>query len=203
MNPRRTRTLRTFGRSGPLIAVAAAAVMLLGIGVPAYAQFFPFGGPPRPPRPIQQAPQPYGGGGWGGGGGFPFFNGYEQPRPPPQVDYSHAPRPEKTDNVPERFVLVLGNSMADWLAYGLEDAFREQPDMGVTRKHKTVSGLIKYQPKGEPSDWIAAARQIVPAEKADVIVVMLGLNDRVAIREPAPDKTDPKAADKKKADAKV
>jgi uncharacterized protein len=210
MNPRRTRTLRTFGHFGPLIAVAAAAVMLLGIGVPAYAQFFPFGGAPRPPRPIQQAPPPapWGGGGWGGGG---FFNGYEQPRPPPQVDYSHAPRPEKTDNVPERFVLVLGDSMADWLAYGLEDAFREQPDMGVTRKHKTVSGLIKYQPKGEPSDWIAAARQIVPAEKADVIVVMLGLNDRVAIRDTGPDpksdtktdsKTDPKAAaDKKKPDA--
>ncbi len=199
MNPRRTRTLRNFRRRGPLIAVAAAAVMLLGIGVPAYAQFFPFGGPPRPPRPVQQAPQPYGG---FGGGTFPFFNGYEQPRPPPQIDYSHAPRPEKTDNVPERFVLVLGDSMADWLAYGLEDAFREQPDMGVTRKHKTVSGLIKYQPKGEPSDWIAAAKQIVPAEKADVIVVMLGLNDRVAIRDTGPDpKTEPKAGDKKKADA--
>ena len=200
MNPRRTRTLRDFRRRGPLIAVAAAAVMLLGIGVPAYAQFFPFGGPPRPPRPVQQAPQPYGGG--FGGGTFPFFNGYEQPRPQPQVDYSHAPRPEKTDNVPERFVLVLGNSMADWLAYGLEDAFHEQPDMGVTRKHKTVSGLIKYQPKGEPSDWIAAAKQIVPAEKADVIVVMLGLNDRVAIRDTGPDpKTEPKAGDKKKTDA--
>jgi hypothetical protein len=200
MTPRRTRTLRNFRRRGPLIAVAAAAVMLLGIGVPADAQFFPFGGGPRPPRPIQQAPAPW------GGGSFPFFNGYEQPRPPPQIDYSHAPRPEKTDNVPERFVLVLGDSMADWLAYGLEDAFREQPDMGVTRKHKTVSGLIKYQPKGEPSDWIAAAKQIVPAEKADVIVVMLGLNDRVAIRDTGPDpktdtKADPKAGDKKKADA--
>ena len=126
--------------------------------------------------------------------------GNEQPRQPaPQIDYSHAPRPEKNDNTPERFVLVLGDSMADWLAYGLEDAFKEQPDMGVTRKHKTVSGLIRYQPKGEPSDWVAAAKQIVPAEKADVIVVMLGLNDRTSIREAAP---DPKAAaDKKKADA--
>lgn len=214
MNPRhtRSRTLRDMKRRGPLLAVAAAGLMLLGIGVPAYAQFFPFGGPPRPPRPVQQAPQPYNGGGyngggygggfggWGGGGGF---FGQEAPRPPPQVDYSHAPRPEKNDNVPERYVLVLGDSMADWLAYGLEDAFKEQPDMGVTRKHKTVSGLIKYQPKGEPSDWVAAAKQIVPAEKADAIVVMLGLQDRTSIRETAQDtKQDPKAAaDKKKADA--
>src|SRR5689334_9997432 len=98
MNPRRTRTLRTFGKSGPLLAVAAAAVMLLGIGVPAYAQFFPFGGPPRPPRAIQQAPPPMSSpwGGWGGG----IFSS-EPPRPaPPPVDYSHAPKPEKTDNVP-------------------------------------------------------------------------------------------------------
>jgi hypothetical protein len=204
MNPRHTRTLRTFRRRGPLIAIAAAGVMLLGIGVPAYAQFVPFGGGPRPPAPIRQAPPPSPWGGWGGGGIFSS----EPPRPaPPPVDYSHAPKPEKTDNVPERFVLVLGDSMADWLAYGLEDAFREQPDMGVIRKHKTVSGLIKYQPKGEPSDWVAAAKQIVPAEKADVIVVMLGLNDRMAIRDTGPDpknegKTDTKAGDKKKSDAK-
>jgi len=205
MDPRltRSRTLRNMKRRGPLLALAAAGIMLLGIGVPAYAQFFPFGGAPRPPRPVQQAPSPYGGGygggfgGWGGGGGF---FGQEPPRQQaPVVDYSHAPRPEKTDNVPERTVLVLGDAMADWLAYGLEDAFKEQPDMGVTRKHKTVSGLIKYQPKGEPSDWVAAAKQIVPAEKADIIVVMLGLQDRTSIREAAP---DPKAAaDKKKADA--
>src|SRR5947208_7494896 len=114
MNPRhtRSRTLRDIKRRGPLLAVAAAGLMLLGIGVPAYAQFFPFGGPPRPPRPVQQAPQPYNGGGyngggygggfggWGGGGGF---FGTEPPRPPPQVDYSHAPRPAKNDNVPERY----------------------------------------------------------------------------------------------------
>jgi hypothetical protein len=205
MNPRRTRTLRNFRRRGPLLAVAAAGVMLLGIGVPAYGQFFPFGGPPRPPAPIRQAPppSPWGGWGWGGGGGGGGgWFGNEQPRqPPPQVDYSHAPKPEKTDNVPERTVLVLGDSMADWLAYGLEDAFKEQPDMGVLRRHKTVSGLIKYQPKGEPSDWVAAAKQIVPAEKADVIVVMLGLQDRVAIRD-TDLKPEQKPGDKKKADAK-
>ena len=95
-------------------------------------------------------------------------------------------------------MLVLGDAMADWLAYGLEDAYSEQPDMGVIRKHRTVSGLIKYQPRGEPSDWAAAARSILATEKPDAIVVMLGLNDRVAMREPAVDKskTD-KKTDKK------
>ena len=28
----------------------------------------------------------------------------------------------------------MGDGMADWLAYGLEDAYVEQPDMGVIRK---------------------------------------------------------------------
>ena len=86
-------------------------------------------------------------------------------------------------------MLVLGDAMADWLAYGLEDAYSEQPDMGVIRKHKTVSGLIKYQPRGEPSDWAAAAKGILASEKPDAIVVMLGLNDRAAMREPAADKS--------------
>jgi uncharacterized protein len=90
--------------------------------------------------------------------------------------------------------------MADWLAYGLEDAYTEQPDMGVIRKHKTTSGLIKYQPKGEPSDWAAAAKGILDTEKPDVIVVMLGLNDRIAIREPVADKPADKDKDNKKND---
>ena len=93
-------------------------------------------------------------------------------------------------------MLVLGDGMADWLAYGLEDAYAEQPDMGVIRKHKTVSGLIKYQPKGEPADWAAAAKGILATEKPDAIVVMLGLDDRQAMREPATDKSD-KSSDKK------
>ena len=95
-------------------------------------------------------------------------------------------------------MLVLGDAMADWLAYGLEDAYTEQPDMGVIRKHKTMSGLIKYQPKGEPADWAAAAKGILATEKPDAIVVMLGLNDRVAMREPAVEKKSDKAKEDKK-----
>ncbi|HZC95210.1 MAG TPA: DUF459 domain-containing protein, partial [Bradyrhizobium sp.] len=101
-------------------------------------------------------------------------------------------------------VLVMGDGMADWLGSGLEDAYVEQPDMGVIRKAKNTSGLIKYQPKGEPSDWAAAAKGILATEKPDVIVVMLGINDRVSMREPVAEKSDKdkdkdkdKAADKK------
>src|SRR5205823_2313057 len=172
---------RVFTESGPLIVLAVAVALLLGIVGPASAQFFNFGNFGGPPR---SAP-PRGGGGGGGWFGGEFFTPFQQQAPKRVENYSKAPPPEKRDSVPERNVLVLGDGMADWLAYGLEDAYAEQPDMGVIRKHKTVSGLIKYQPKGEPADWAAAAKGILATEKPDAIVVMLGLNDRVPIREPA------------------
>ncbi|QWG17810.1 DUF459 domain-containing protein [Bradyrhizobium sediminis] len=185
---------RVFTESGPLIVLAVAIALLVGIAGPASAQFFNFGGPPRPAAPRS-------GGGWFGGD---LFAPFQQQAPKRVENYSRAPPPDKRDPtiIPERNVLVLGDAMADWLAYGLEDAYSEQPDMGVIRKHKTVSGLIKYQPKGEPSDWAAAARGILANEKPDAIVVMLGLNDRVAIREPAADKSE-KKGDKKDTRAKT
>ena len=87
-------------------------------------------------------------------------------------------------------MLVLGDGMADWLAYGLEDTYADQPDMGVVRKPKGYSGLIRYQPRGEPADWAAAAKGILATEKPEAIVVMLGLNDRISMREPAVEKSD-------------
>ena len=182
--------LKLFTETGPLIALGVAVALMVALVGPASAQFFNFGGPPR------QAPRSGGfGGGWFGGD---LFAPFQQQAPKRIQDFSKAPPPEKRENatVPERNVLVLGDGMADWLAYGLEDAYTEQPDMGVIRKHKTTSGLIRYQPKGDPADWAAAAKGILATEKPDAIVVMLGLNDRVAMREPAGEKSD-KAADKK------
>jgi len=192
--PKTKSFLRVFTETGPLIALAVAVALLVGIVGPASAQFFNFGGPPRP-QPPRSSGGGFGGGGWFGGDLFAPF----QQQAPKRIreDFSKAPPPEKRETVPERNVLVLGDAMADWLAYGLEDAYAEQPDMGVIRKHKTVSGLIKYQPKGDPADWAAAAKGILATEKPDAIVVMLGLNDRVAMREPAVEKSDGKSSDKK------
>jgi hypothetical protein len=194
--------------SGPLIALAFTAGMLLAIAGPASAQFFNLGG-------IQQRPQPPRGGGGFGGGWFgddtvaPLQQQAPQPRwdrrqtlPPVREDFSKAPAPEKRETVAERHILVLGDAMADWLAYGLEGAYSDQPDMGVIRKHKTVSGLIHYQPKGDPADWAAAAKGILATEKPDAIVVMLGLDDRTSMREPAAETTDGKSAVDKNVDKK-
>jgi uncharacterized protein len=194
--------LRVFTDTGPLAVLAVVIALLVGIVGPASAQFFNFGGFGGPPQ--RQAPQ-RGGGGWFGGDFFAPFQ-QQAPQQAPRQDFSRAPGPAKRDTVPERNVLVLGDAMADWLGYGLEDAYSEQPDMGVIRKHKTISGLIKYQPRGEPADWAAAAKGILANEKPDAIVVMLGIHDRVAIREAATEKKSDKKDDKKdprgKTDAK-
>ena len=142
--------LRVFTKTGPLIALAIAGFMLLGILGPASAQFFNFGGPQQRQRPQRGGVGA--GGGWFGNDIFaPFQEAPGRPaarfaprRPAMREDFSRAPPAEKRNGVPERNVLVLGDAMADWLASGLEDAYAEQPDMGVIRKHKTVSGLIRY-----------------------------------------------------------
>ena len=173
-----------------LAVLAVAGSVLFGIAAPASAQLFPFfGGQPQRPPPR---PQPR--------GGFfenPFFAPFQQPPAPSQQrpterqqDYSRAPPPERRETPAERNLLVLGDAMADWLGYGLEDALSETPELGVIRKPKTVSGLIRYQPKGEPSDWAAAAKEILATEKPDAIIVMLGLHDRMPIRESATEKKD-------------
>jgi hypothetical protein len=170
--------------TGPLIALGTALAILVLVAGPASAQFFNFPGWGSQQRPAPRS------GGWFGGDFFAPFQ--QQQQQAPRQDFSRAPAPAKRETIPEKNVLVIGDSMADWLAYGLEDTYLEQPDMGVIRKHRTTSGLIKYQPRGEPSDWTAAAKGILETEKPDVIVVMLGLNDRIAIREAAADKPDKK-----------
>ena len=170
---------------------------------PASAQFFNFGGPARRGRNRQHGRSSGGGGGgWFGGD---FFAPFQQQAPQARRSRIFPRRRRRTSATRacrSATCWCSATRMADWLAYGLEDAYAEQPDMGVIRKHKTVSGLISYQPKGDPADWAAAAKGILATEKPDAIVVMLGLNDRVAMREPAADKATDKKADKKDARAK-
>src|SRR5262249_32958037 len=73
----------------------------------------------------------------------------------------------------------------DWLAYGLEDAFSENPEVGIVRKHRTDSGLIRYDQRRD-LEWPQVAREIIAAEKPKFIVMMIGNNDRQTIREKDP-----------------
>jgi hypothetical protein len=123
------------------------------------------------------------------------------PRPVAPVESSRAPPPRKSDTTPTVTVMVMGDGLADWLAYGLEDAFSDSPEIGVVRKTKLHSGLIRYDSKSD-LDWWHVARDAVTGEKVDYIVMMLGVEDRQNVRDvPPPDnKTGKKAADARKPD---
>ncbi len=172
--------------SGPrfLGALLAAAGLVVALALPAEAQFWsPFGPPRRPPAAVPQQPS---------FNPFRSIFGPGEERAPPQqqapVDYSHAPAPtpRKADvPAPTTPILVLGDAMADWLAYGLEDAFSDNPDIGIVRKHRAGSGLIRYDPRRDV-EWAQAAREIITAEKPKFIVVMIGTNDHQTIREKPP-----------------
>ena len=79
----------------------------------------------------------------------------------------------------------MGDAMADWLALGLEEAFSEKPEIGIVRKHRTESGLIRYDQRRD-IEWPQIAKEIIAAEKPKYIVMMVGNNDRQSIREKAP-----------------
>src|SRR5450830_598000 len=128
----------------------------------------------------------------------------KQPRQHTQQpsESSHAPAPRKTESkgeqvAPTTSIVVMGDGMADWLAYGLEDAFSDSPEIGVVRENKLYSGLLHYDPKGD-LDWWHVARDILAQKKANYVVMMLGLSDRESIRE----KDLAKEAEKKEAEKK-
>jgi hypothetical protein len=113
------------------------------------------------------------------------FSGERHNRPAPVVDYSKAPPPRKLEKPPNRTVVVIGDSMADWLGYGLDEKYADGPQTGVERKIRATSGLVRYDAKNEALNWPQAVKDALLNEKPSAIVVMLGLNDRVPLREKA------------------
>jgi len=158
------------------IAVAGVSLALL---LPAQAQFWGDWGN-RPQRQQQWNNNWFGGGGWNDR----RYYDQRQEREAP-VDYSRAPAPSQKKPEATTPIVVMGDANADWLAYGLEDAFSENPDVGIVRKHRTDSGLIRYDQRRD-LEWPQVVREIIAAEKPKFIVMMIGNNDRQTIREKAP-----------------
>jgi uncharacterized protein len=181
-----------------LAAAGFAGVTAIDVVLPSPAQAQLFGNDPFPFFGQRQRPRSGGGGGGFFGGFFGGHERYENPEQQAPVDNSRAPPPRKPDAkaepvTPTTTVVVLGDAMADWLGYGLEDAFSDSPEISVVRKNKLHSGLVRYEAKGD-LDWWRVARDILAQEKANYVVMMMGVSDRASIRE----RDVPKDADKKK-----
>ena len=76
---------------------------------------------------------------------------------------------------PAETVLVIGDSLGEWLAYGLELVFVETPQIGIVRKIKPDLGLVRDDARLDASEWTQAIKDLLPAtEKPSAIVVMSG-----------------------------
>jgi hypothetical protein len=83
------------------------------------------------------------------------------------------PVPRKTETPPAEKIVVIGDSVAEWLAYGLEEVFAETPQIGVVRKVKQDLGLVRDDPRLDAPEWTQAIKDLLPAtEKPNAIVVM-------------------------------
>lgn len=180
-----------------LAITEGAAVIALDVASTQSAQAQWFGGDDRYTRRA-----PRGGGGFFGNlFGSPERRVFESEPSQAPVDNSRAPSPRKPDpkaEPPTTSIVVLGDGMADWLAYGLEDAFADSPEVAIVRKNKQHSGLLRYEAKSD-LDWWHVARDILVQEKANYVVMMLGVGDRQNIRE----KDLAKEAEKKSAEKKA
>ncbi len=133
---------------------------------------------------------------WGDRGGPSYPNNSYDPYNPfnqrPQVYESiKPPAPRKVETPPAETVVVIGDSLADWLGYGLEQAFAETPEIGIVRKIKPYAGLVRYEARPDAPEWSQAVKDLLATDKPNAIVVMLGVNDRLPLRDRAP---PPKAA---------
>jgi hypothetical protein len=75
-------------------------------------------------------------------------------------------------------VLVIGDFMANALAKGLSVAFSSNPDIDVVNANNGSSGLVR----DDYYNWPAKTPELVAKHEADILVVMVGANDRQVIR---------------------
>lgn len=75
---------------------------------------------------------------------------------------------------PTAFVMVIGDSIADGLAGGLEEGFADTPEIAVKRVAKANSGLVRE----DYFDFVKETRKALDAGPATYAVFDVGVNDR-------------------------
>jgi uncharacterized protein len=100
-----------------------------------------------------------------------------------------SPEPAKTDSgqaptdshvEPRFFVAVIGDSLAQMLAQGLQDQFADKPEVLVLKKGHESSGLVR----DDFYDWTKAVRDLLSSsERVTFAVMMIGSNDRQPLKD--------------------
>lgn len=98
-----------------------------------------------------------------------------RPRPAPVREAARPKAPNVTTSI-----VVFGDSLADLVGQGLDDAFDEARQVSVVRRTRADSGLVQT----EAYDWQKAIRDYLASpQKVTVAVLMVGLNDHEPIKE--------------------
>lgn len=98
---------------------------------------------------------------------------------PPGQTPGPAADPGPVEVEPTTFVLVIGDNLSEWLAFGLENALEDIPEIGVVDETRISSGLVR----AEFHDWVKSIPEIIAAQpRVDFIVMMVGSNDRQPFR---------------------
>ena len=110
-------------------------------------------------------------------------------RRPPPTDPAKTPLPPNVvalpKAAPDTFVAVFGDTVADELAGGLEEAFVDAPGLAVRRHVKANAGLVR----SDYFDVVEDARKAVENEQITYAVIDVGVNDRqpfIDMRQAAP-----------------
>jgi hypothetical protein len=98
-------------------------------------------------------------------------SGSNSPAAPPP-----APEVEKAEDAAR--VLVVGDFLASGLADGLASAFAENTEVVVVDRSNGSSGLVR----DDYYDWPGRIGSVIEEEEPDVVVVMIGSNDRQQLR---------------------
>src|SRR5262245_3083199 len=166
---------------GALARCLAGALLLAGSALwePADAQYGGFGypslGDPRFDQRSRCAPR------------YRGVPRHRQPRDHESTSVATPPSPHKPEVAPAKTGIVIGDSMAEWLAYGLEQAYAESAEVGIVRKVRPSTGLIDAC-KGDLRKML---EQSLGNEKPVFVAVMLGMNDRRPMQTcGAPGKSD-------------
>lgn len=163
-----------------LLLPALAGLLLLTGGAETFAQqgrqgfqqpqpqqrgFFQFFWQQPPPPPVAQPQRPR-------------VAPVVRRRPPAPVVVRDDPVIPKVDVA--HHLLVIGDSLAHLLADGLEDALEDRPDLAIISKAKPDSGLVRT----DFHDWPKVATDLLAGDQTISLgIMMIGLNDRQAIRE--------------------
>jgi hypothetical protein len=78
-----------------------------------------------------------------------------------------------------RKILVIGDFVGGGIAWGLDQAFADEPKLSVTDRSKDASGLVR----ADFYDWNVAVPQLLNEEKPDIVVMAIGINDRQPLRD--------------------